>query len=130
MLEYPLSFAKYGVFETCPKPDTIRIMPSIIQIEQLRKNFPSRNKGKNAVVEAVRGISFEVAEGEVFGLLGPNGAGKTTTMRMLCTLLAPTSGTARIGGRDLLGEQGEIRRHIGYVSQVGGMQRESTGREN
>jgi ABC-2 type transport system ATP-binding protein len=66
-------------------------------------------------VEAVRGIDFEVARGELFGLLGPNGAGKTTTIRMLITLLLPTSGSARILGRDVVAESREVRRRVGYV---------------
>jgi ABC-2 type transport system ATP-binding protein len=104
--------------------------PAIIETKDLRKTFPARGKGKQAVVEAVRGISFEIGTGEIFGLLGPNGAGKTTTMRMLCTLLTPTSGIAKIAGYDLADNPDEIRNHIGYVSQVGGMQRATTGREN
>ena len=102
----------------------------IIETQDLRKVFQAKGKGKKTSVEAVRGISFDVAQGEIFGLLGPNGAGKTTTMRMLCTLLTPTSGTARITGENLSTHQAEIRMKIGYVSQVGGMQRESSGREN
>jgi ABC-2 type transport system ATP-binding protein len=109
-----------------------RIAPNIIETENLRKVFPNKARGKNLpkYVEAVTGISFEVQEGEIFGLLGPNGAGKTTTMRMLSTLLSPTSGKIRVAGYDMYTNQEAIRRNIGYVSQVGGMQRESTGREN
>jgi ABC-2 type transport system ATP-binding protein len=63
----------------------------------------------------VRGISFEVRPGELFGLLGPNGAGKTTTIKMLITLLLPTSGTARVMGHDVVRDTTEVRKRIGYV---------------
>ncbi len=66
---------------------------------------------------AVREVSFTVREGELFAFLGPNGAGKTTTINMLCTLLRPTSGTARVGGHDIVREPHEVRRRIGLVFQ-------------
>jgi len=66
-------------------------------------------------VEAVRGVSFDVRRGELFGLLGPNGAGKTTTIKMLITLLLPTSGTARVMGYDVIRDTTEVRQRIGYV---------------
>ena len=66
-------------------------------------------------VEAVKGVSFDVQPGELFGLLGPNGAGKTTTIKMLITLLLPTSGTARVMGHDVVKETSEVRKRIGYV---------------
>jgi ABC-2 type transport system ATP-binding protein len=72
-----------------------------------------RRKWKN--VEAVRGVSFEIEKGELFGLLGPNGAGKTTTIKMLITLLIPTAGTARVLGYDVVKDAREVRRRIGYV---------------
>ena len=101
--------------------------PSIIHTEKLSKRFAGPKK---EIVEAVRAIDLDVAKGEIFGLLGPNGAGKTTTMRMLCTLLLPSSGRATVAGFDLASAAGEIRRHIGYVGQKGGMEQVATGREN
>ena len=68
-------------------------------------------------VEAVRGIEFEVHGGEVFGFLGPNGAGKSTTINMLCTLVRPTAGEARVAGHDVVSERDEVRRNIGLVFQ-------------
>jgi ABC-2 type transport system ATP-binding protein len=77
-------------------------------------------RGKNAKdVRAVDGVDLDVAEGEVVGFLGPNGAGKTTTLRMLTTLLRPTAGTATVAGFDVVKESVQVRRSIGYVSQVG-----------
>jgi ABC-2 type transport system ATP-binding protein len=70
-------------------------------------------------VRAVDGVDLDVAEGEVVGFLGPNGAGKTTTLRMLTTLLRPTAGTATVAGFDVVTESVQVRRSIGYVSQVG-----------
>ena len=68
-------------------------------------------------VRAVRGVSFEVAAGEVFGFLGPNGAGKSTTINMLCTLAKPTSGRASVAGHDVVAERDDVRRNIGLVFQ-------------
>jgi ABC-2 type transport system ATP-binding protein len=67
-------------------------------------------------IEAVRGVSFAVAKGELYGLLGPNGAGKTTTIKMLNTLLVPTAGTARVLGHDVVAVPARVRASIGYVS--------------
>jgi ABC-2 type transport system ATP-binding protein len=69
-------------------------------------------------VEAVRGVSFDVDEGEVFGLLGPNGAGKTTTLRVLTTLLPPTAGHASVAGLDVRAHAVGVRAAIGYVPQA------------
>jgi ABC-2 type transport system ATP-binding protein len=80
-----------------------------IEVRDLKKSFGE--------VEAVRGVSFEVAPGEVFGFLGPNGAGKTTTINMLCTLARPTGGSARVAGHDVVRRRDDVRRHIGLVFQ-------------
>ncbi|HEY2715872.1 MAG TPA: ATP-binding cassette domain-containing protein [Solirubrobacterales bacterium] len=84
-------------------------MPPAISVNQLRKSFGD--------FEAVRGVSFEVPAGEVFGFLGPNGAGKTTTINMLCTLARPTGGSAAVAGFDVVAARDDVRRHIGLVFQ-------------
>jgi len=80
-------------------------------------------------IEAVAGIDLEVARGETFGFLGPNGAGKTTTVRMLCTLLPPTSGRATVAGIDVVDDPAEVRRRIGVALQEIGLDPAQTGRE-
>lgn len=102
----------------------------IIEAEGLKKTYIAKVKGKKKPVEAVKGVSLFVRQGEIFGFLGPNGAGKSTTQRMFSTLLKPTGGQARIAGLDLLRQQQRIRACIGYVSQKGGTDSLSTGREN
>jgi ABC-2 type transport system ATP-binding protein len=82
---------------------------SAITVRGLTKTFDE--------VEAVKGVDFEVAPGEVFGFLGPNGAGKTTTINMLCTLATPTSGSATVAGHDVVSERDSVRRNIGLVFQ-------------
>ncbi|MEM4251029.1 MAG: ATP-binding cassette domain-containing protein [Candidatus Bathyarchaeia archaeon] len=79
---------------------------------------------------AVDGVNLDIPEGELFGLLGPNGAGKTTLVRMLCTLLEPTRGTATIAGHDLRKEAAEVRRRIGVVSDGVSLYRDLTVEEN
>jgi ABC-2 type transport system ATP-binding protein len=101
-------------------------MATMIETHGLRKTFKTRR----GVVEAVKGVDLHVESGEIFGFLGPNGAGKTTTMRMLTTLLPPTSGDARVVGCDLAREADRVREKIGYVSQAGGVEDGATGREN
>ena len=71
-------------------------------------------------MHAVRGISLDIEPGELVAVLGPNGAGKTTTMRMLTTLIAPTSGSATVAGHDVVAEPAQVRRRIGYVGQGNG----------
>lgn len=108
-------------------------MPNtIIETKSLRKTFKSHQGkgGKTQLVEAVKDINLHVQEGEIFGFLGPNGAGKSTTLRMLTTLIAPTAGQAQVAGCDLLREAKQVRKRIGYVSQAGGADTTSTGREN
>jgi ABC-2 type transport system ATP-binding protein len=82
---------------------------NVIEVEGLTKRFGD--------FTAVDHISFKVGEGMVFGFLGPNGAGKSTAIRMLCTLLRPTEGSARVVGFDIVREQGQVRRHIGLVAE-------------
>jgi len=101
----------------------------MIETHELRKSFTSRQGREKKVVEAVRSVDLDVAEGEIFGFLGPNGAGKTTTLRMLATLIEPDGGTATIAGADLLADPGEVRRRIGYVAQGGSTWDDSTARE-
>ncbi|MGJ7045670.1 ATP-binding cassette domain-containing protein [Thermoanaerobacterium thermosulfurigenes] len=105
-------------------------MPNVIEIDNLRKSFSVKLKGRITMVEAVRGITFSVSSGEIFGFLGPNGAGKTTTLRMLTTLLSIDGGKGAICGYDLVRQPKEVRSHIGYVSQLGGADLGATGREN
>ncbi|MGI8484984.1 MAG: ABC transporter ATP-binding protein [Thermomicrobiales bacterium] len=88
-----------------------------IAAEDLRRSFRKRSGWfrSSETVEAVRGISFEVPQGTIFGMLGPNGAGKTTTIKMLSTLLVPTTGTARINGFDIVKEELQVRQHLGVL---------------
>jgi ABC-2 type transport system ATP-binding protein len=97
-------------------------MKSMIHVEDLVKTF----KGN---VQAVKGVSFDVDEGEFFSFLGPNGAGKSTTIQMITTLLKPTSGTAQIAGFDVVNEPEKIRRVIGVALQETGIDPQLTGRE-
>jgi ABC-2 type transport system ATP-binding protein len=93
-----------------------------VEVDELVKDFGE--------VQAVRGVSFEVAPGEVFGFLGPNGAGKTTTINMLCTLARPTAGHARVAGHDVVRERDDVRRNIGLVFQDPTLDGYLTGAQN
>ena len=88
----------------------------MIHARDLTRSF----KSKTGTVEAVRGLTLDVSEGELVAFLGPNGAGKSTSVRMLTTLLPPTSGSAHVAGHDVLAEPAAVRRHIGYVGQGSG----------
>ncbi|RLE88951.1 MAG: multidrug ABC transporter ATP-binding protein [Thermoprotei archaeon] len=94
---------------------------SIVVVENLVKVFEG--------FPALRGVSFAVEEGEVFGLIGPNGAGKTTTFRILATLLLPTSGRVEICGLDVVRRAAEVRRLVSYLPEEAGTYRNLTGYE-
>ncbi len=79
---------------------------------------------------AVNDVSFEIRRGEIFGILGPNGSGKTTTIRILCGLLQPTAGTARVAGIDVVADPDRVKSRIGYMSQAFGLYRDLTVEEN
>jgi ABC-2 type transport system ATP-binding protein len=100
------------------------IRSTMIDTSDLRRTFKSRK----STVEAVAGVDLHVGSGEIFGFLGPNGAGKTTTLRMLATLITPTSGEATVAGADLRREPGLVRQRIGYVPQGGSTDPTETGR--
>ncbi|WP_455391924.1 ATP-binding cassette domain-containing protein [[Eubacterium] cellulosolvens] len=93
-----------------------------IQTKNLTKRFDK--------LVAVDNLNLEISEGELFGFLGPNGAGKTTTISMLCTILRPTSGSAKVWGYDIIKEQTQVRRAIGIVFQDPSLDENLTAREN
>jgi ABC-2 type transport system ATP-binding protein len=98
----------------------------VLKTVNLKKSFTTKKK----IVEAVRGVDFVVKKGQIYGFLGPNGAGKTTTLRMLTTLLPIDEGEAMVAGYDVKRQPGEVRKHIGYVSQLGGADDQATGRDD
>jgi ABC-2 type transport system ATP-binding protein len=97
-------------------------MANIIETNKLTRSFNS--------LTAVDELDITVESGEIFGLLGPNGAGKTTTISMLCTILKPTSGTAKVNGFDIVKEATQVRKSIGIVFQEPSVDDRLTGREN
>jgi ABC-2 type transport system ATP-binding protein len=98
------------------------VAEAAVSIENLTKKFGN--------LVAVDHINLDIRKGEIFGLLGPNGAGKTTTIRMLCTLLEPTEGTAKVVGYDIRKQPAEVRRNIGVVSEGVDLYGDLTAREN
>ena len=99
----------------------------MIELQQLCKRYGGK-KAATAVV-ALDNLSLQVPAGSLYGLLGPNGAGKTTALRILCTLLAPDSGSVRVGGIDALADPRAVRRLLGYVAQEVAIDKILTGRE-
>jgi len=93
-----------------------------IEVHQLTRKFGD--------FSAVDQVSFEIPRGEIFGLLGPNGAGKTTMIRMLCGILKPTSGEARVMGFDVRSQPEDVKQHIGYMSQKFSLYNDLTVSEN
>lgn len=109
-------------------------MEQVIYVENLRRDF-IKTKGlirrKRTVTAAVDGITFDVRRGEIFGILGENGAGKTTTIKMLITLLAPTSGVCKVLGYNTYGEEKKIRNRINFIfGGEMGVYRRLSGRDN
>ena len=100
---------------------------ALLVVENLVKTYPGGRK--TSPVEAVRGVSFEVGEGEFFGLLGPNGAGKSTTLGCICTLVRPTAGRILVDGVDVARDPVAARRLIAVVPQVRNLDRDLTVRE-
>ena len=96
--------------------------PVVIEARGLTRRF--------GALVAVDDVSFTIARGEIFGMLGPNGSGKTTTIRMLCGLLAPTSGDATVAGAGVVTEPDRVKTRIGYMSQAFGLYRDLTVEEN
>lgn len=103
------------------RPRQTLAMDLAISADQLRRSF-----GDN---QAVAGVDLSIPYGEIYGFLGPNGAGKSTTMKMLCTLLKPTAGTAMVAGHDINDEPGQVRLRIGVALQESSIDGKQTGRE-
>jgi ABC-2 type transport system ATP-binding protein len=101
-----------------------RTGPAIVT-RGLTRHFTSRKQ----TVEAVQGLDLEIGQGELVAFLGPNGAGKSTTLRMLTTLIPPTSGTASVAGHDVVTGQKDVRRSIGFVGQGNGAGHRQLGRD-
>jgi ABC-2 type transport system ATP-binding protein len=111
----PMALAATQSVATSPSTD-------YIVAEGLEKVYPNGT-------HAVKGVSFRVAKGEIFGVLGPNGAGKSTLIGMLGTLVRPTKGVAKVGGLDVLHNQKQVRQNLGFAMQEAGVDELATGRE-
>ncbi|MFB5662862.1 ATP-binding cassette domain-containing protein [Alteribacillus sp. HJP-4] len=97
-------------------------MSNIIEVRDLKKTYKD--------LDAVKDINFEVKQGEIFGFLGPNGAGKSTTINMICTMLAPTSGSIHINGYNVKKQRNEVRKSIGIIFQENTLDEKLTAGEN
>jgi sodium transport system ATP-binding protein len=98
----------------------------MIRVDRLTKTFHDPKRGE---VHAVDHVTFDARPGEIFGLLGPNGAGKTTTLRILCTVLKPTAGSATVAGFDVVNQADQVRHHIGFLSANTGVYERMTAWE-
>lgn len=98
----------------------------MIQVQSLCRSFEDKKRG---TVKAVDRLSISVAKGEIFGLLGPNGAGKSTALRLISTLLKPSSGSATVGGFDITAQSADVRRQIGFLTGDMGLYPRLTPRE-
>ena len=96
--------------------------PPAVEVHEITRHF--------GATVAVDRVTFDIRTGEIFGILGPNGSGKTTMIRMLCGLLAPNGGTARVAGFDVIERPERVKAHIGYMSQAFGLYRDLTVDEN
>jgi ABC-2 type transport system ATP-binding protein len=102
---------------------------SAVVVDKLIHTYPAK-RPSNVVRQALKGVSFSVEEGEIFGLLGPNGGGKSTTFHILSTYFRPTAGTAHIFGHDVVSEPEQVRRQLGVVFQAPGLDKKLTVWEN
>ena len=98
------------------------VLAPAVEVHDLTRRF--------GAVTAVDRVTFDIRAGEIFGILGPNGSGKTTTIRLLCGLIAPTSGTAHVAGHDVVKSPDRVKAAIGYMSQAFGLYRDLTVDEN
>ena len=96
--------------------------PPAVEVHEITRRF--------GAVTAVDHVTFDIQGGEIFGILGPNGSGKTTMIRVLCGLIAPNSGTARVAGFEVVEHPDRVKEHIGYMSQAFGLYRDLTVDEN
>ena len=111
------------VIERAAPVESVAAAPeTVIEVSELTKQF--------ADIRAVNGLNLQIYKGELFGFLGPNGAGKTTTISMLCGLLDPSSGSARIAGFDVVRQPQQVKAHIGVCPQDVAVYKFLTGREN